>query len=263
MKGSTHKRPTASHSIAQVSKSAGISSRTLRHYDQIGLLTPDHVSASGYRFYTDRQLVRLQQILLLKRLGLKLETIAEILDEQRNELAALSTHKEQLHQQRAALDRQIAALEHSISALSTGENMEPEKSFDGFNEQYKQEITERWGDDTYETSNRWWRAKSGEEQSAFVEEVQLLNRAWIEAGKNSIHADCTEAQELAARHVRWLHSVKGTPLDSDDPAQHKAYICNLGEMYVADPRFAKNYGGHAELVRDALQIFAERANQHD
>ncbi|MGH3654277.1 MerR family transcriptional regulator [Glutamicibacter sp.] len=263
MKDSTGHRPAVRHSIAQVSKSAGVSSRTLRHYDQIGLLTPDHVAANGYRFYTDRQLVRLQQILLLKQLGLKLETIAEILDEQRNELAALSTHKEQLHQQRAALDRQIAALEHSISALMTGEIMEPEKSFDGFNEQYKQEVAERWGADAYETSNRWWRSKTGDQQSSFMEEVKMLNQAWIEAGKDSVPADSFEAQEIAARHVRWLQSVRGTPLDSGDPAQHKAYICNLGEMYVADPRFAKNYGGYAELVRDALRIYAERTIQLD
>lgn len=263
MNDSTGRRKQVRHSIAQVSKSAGVSSRTLRHYDQIGLLEPDHVAANGYRFYTDRQLVRLQRILLLKQLGMKLETIAEILDEQRTELAALRTHKEQLHRQREALDRQIAALDHSISTLITGGTMEPEKSFDGFNEQYKHEVSARWGADAYETSNRWWRSKSGDEQSAFMEEVKIINQAWIEAGKNSVPADSVEAQELAARHVRWLQSAKGTPLDSGDPAQRKAYICSLGEIYVADPRFAKNYGGYAELVRDALQIFAERTIQLD
>lgn len=263
MKDSTSHEPAVHHSIAHVSKSAGISSRTLRHYDQIGLLKPDYVSANGYRFYTDGQLVRLQQILLLKQLGIKLETIAEILDEQRDELVALSTHKEQLHRQRAALDRQIVALEHSISTLTTGGNMEPEKSFDGFNEQYKQEVAERWGADAHEASNRWWRSKTGDQQNAFMEEVKMLNQDWITAGKNSVPADSFEAQELAARHVRWLQSAKGTPLDSGDPAQHKAYICNLGEMYVADPRFAKNYGGYAELVRDALRVFAERAIELD
>lgn len=251
------------HLIAQVSKSAGVSSRTLRHYDQIGLLVPDHVADNGYRFYTDRQLVRLQQILLLKQLGLKLETIAEILDEQRDELAALHAHKKQLLEQREALERQISALDHSISVLTTGGTMEPEKSFDGFNEQYKQEVAERWGADAYEASDRWWRSQSAQQQGAFMEEVKMLNQAWIDAGKNSVSADSFDAQELAARHVRWLQSTKGTPLDSSDPEQRKAYICNLGEMYVADPRFAKNYGGYAELVRDALQIFAERTSQLD
>ncbi|MDV2977926.1 UNVERIFIED_CONTAM: MerR family transcriptional regulator [Actinomycetes bacterium ARC8] len=256
-------QPEVLHSIAQVSKSAGVSSRTLRHYDQIGLLVPDHVAGNGYRFYTDRQLVRLQQILLLKQLGLKLETIAEILDKQRDELTALQVHKKQLHQQREALNRQIAALDHSISALTTGGTMEPEKIFDGFNEQYKQEVTERWGADAYEASDRWWRSQTTQQQRAFMEEAGKLNQAWIEAGEKSASADSFEAQELAARHVQWLQSTKGTPLDSGDPAQRKAYLCNLGEMYVADPRFAKNYGGYAELVRDALQIFAERTIQLD
>ena len=258
MKDPTARRLEATHSIAHVSKSAGISSRTLRHYDQIGLLVPDHVAANGYRYYTDGQLVRLQRILLLKQLGLKLETIAEILDEERDELAALSTHKEQLHQQQAALERQIAALEHSISALTTGDPMEPGKSFDGFNEQYKQEVTEGWGGDAYETSAKWWNAKTTNERTSFIDEVKELNAAWIQAGELDVAADSQHAQDLAARHVQWLNSVPGTPVTSGDQQQHKTFICGLAEMYVDDARFAKNYGAYAILVRDALKIFAER-----
>lgn len=258
MKTSTGRPEPASFPIAQVAKSAGISSRTLRHYDEIGLLKPDHVAANGYRFYTGAQLVRLQRILLLKQMGLKLETIAEVLAEQLDELAALTAHKEQLHQQRTALDRQITALEHSISGLTTGEEMEPDKSFAGFNEQYKQEVIERWGAEAYKKSDSWWRAQSEESRSVFMDQVKQLNAEWIQAGESGAGAESAEAQNLAASHVKWLRSIPGTPMDSADPADHKAYVVGLGEMYVADERFAKNYGGYAQLVSDALQIFAEQ-----
>lgn len=93
------------YSISYVSRVAGISSRTLRHYDHIGLLVPDHVALNGYRFYTQNQLIRLQRILLLRDMGLKLEHIAEILEEQRDEREALANHIQQLQVQRRTIDR--------------------------------------------------------------------------------------------------------------------------------------------------------------
>lgn len=249
--------PDAIYPIALIAKAAGVTSRTLRHYDRIGLLRPEHVGPNGQRFYTGIQLVRLQRVLLLKQLGLQLETIAEILDEQRDELAALTTHKEQLFAQRDAITRQIAALEHSISALTEGKTMELNKSFDGFNEQYKKEVTERWGANAYNASTRWWRAKDQTEQTSFLEQVRELNTAWIQAGKAGISAESTEAQQLAARHISWLSSAPGTPLSSPKQHERQSYICGLAEMYVADERFAQNYGGYAILVRDALKIYSE------
>ncbi|NQD40755.1 MerR family transcriptional regulator [Glutamicibacter halophytocola] len=249
----------AEYSISYLSRVAGISSRTLRHYDHIGLLVPDHVAQNGYRFYTQNQLVRLQRILLLRDMGLKLESITEILDDQRDEREALAEHVQQLQTQRRIIDRQITTLERTISALENGEEMKPETSFDGFNEQYKEEVTQRWGAKAYNDSNQWWRSKSAEEQAGFFQQVRELNEAWIRAGEQNVRADSDAAQSLAARHVQWLRSVPGTPLDSSDLEQRRAYVSSLSEMYVADDRFAKNYGGHAELVRDALKAYVQKA----
>lgn len=249
----------AEYSISYLSRVAGISSRTLRHYDHIRLLVPDHVAQNGYRFYTQNQLVRLQRILLLRDMGLKLESITEILEHQRDEREALAEHVQQLQTQRRIIDRQITTLELTISALENGVGMKPETSFDGFNEQYKEEVTQRWGAKAYKDSNQWWRRKSAEEQAGFFQQVRELNEAWIRAGEQNVRADSDVAQSLAARHVQWLRSVPGTPLDSADLEQHRAYVSSLSEMYVADERFAKNYGNHAELVRDALKVYVQKA----
>ncbi|KSU65265.1 MerR family transcriptional regulator [Arthrobacter sp. NIO-1057] len=249
------------YSISYVSRVAGISSRTLRHYDHIGLLVPDHVALNGYRFYTQNQLIRLQRILLLRDMGLKLEHIAEILEEQRDEREALANHIQQLQVQRRTIDRQIRALERTISALENGENMKPETSFDGFNDQYKEEVIERWGPEAYNSSNQWWRSKSAEEQSDFFAQVKELNQAWVDAGDNKIDPESETALNLAGRHVRWLRSVPGTPLDSPDPEQRRTYVITLAEMYVADDRFAKNYGGHARFVCDALKAYAIKTTE--
>ncbi|WP_440103503.1 MerR family transcriptional regulator [Glutamicibacter mishrai] len=258
MNNSTQDPGIAEYSISYVSRVAGVSSRTLRHYDHIGLLTPGHVAQNGYRFYTQDQLVRLQRILLLRDMGLKLESIAEILEEQRDECQALTEHIQQLQTQRKTIDRQIAALERTISAIENGERMKPETSFDGFNEQYKEEVTERWGAKAYQTSNKWWRNKSPEEQAGFFQQVRELNEDWISAGKAKAQPESEVAQSLAARHVQWLRSIPGTPLESGIPEQGSAYVMSLADMYVADERFAKNYGGHAQFVSDSLKVYVQK-----
>ncbi|WP_159612518.1 MerR family transcriptional regulator [Glutamicibacter sp. JC586] len=259
MEPSSHFATNPELSIAQVSRIAGISSRTLRHYDHIGLFTPHHVAVNGYRYYEQRQLVQLQRILLLRDMGLSLESIAQILNEQRDEVEALGEHVKVLEEQRHRLNRQITALNNTIKSLETGVSMNPEESFDGFNEQYKNEITERWGAKAYNDSNRWWRGKNKSEQAEFIAQVKELNSAWITAGKNQVAPESATAQRLAARHVQWLNTAPGTPLASEDPAQRSAYVLALADMYVSDQRFTKNYGGYAELVRDALTLYVQNS----
>ena len=86
-------------SIVEVARMAGVSSRTLRHYDSIGLLPPAFVGANGYRYYEREQLHRLQQILLLRELELGLPQIARILDGQQDRIAALRAHQRWLEEE--------------------------------------------------------------------------------------------------------------------------------------------------------------------
>jgi MerR family transcriptional regulator, thiopeptide resistance regulator len=246
-------------SIQEVARLAGTTSRTLRHYDDIGLLHPSRIAPNGYRHYDDAALVRLQRILLLRELGLGLEQIGEVLGRETSEVEALSVHLAWLQQEQQRLSRQIASVSRTITTLKAEEPLMAENMFEGFDHtQYKEEVVQRWGTDAYARSDAWWRSMNADEKAAWQAKVSQLSAEWTEAAARGIPVDSAEAQALASRHVEWLRTVPGTP--AGDGGDLKAYVTGLGDMYVADPRFGKNYGGvaGAEFVRDALRAYAAR-----
>ncbi len=250
-------------SIQEIARLAGTTSRTLRHYDDIGLLPPTRIAPNGYRHYDAPALVRLQRILLLRDLGLGLPQIAGILAKESAETSALQTHLALLREEQARLARQIASVESTIDALRGGEELMAENMFDGFDHtQYKEEVEDRWGKKAYADSDRWWRGMTDAERADWQQRVSDLGRDWIAAAESGIDPAFAEAQDVARRHVEWLTSVPGTPA-AVSGGDVKGYVIGLGEMYVADPRFGANYatasGGTqgAEFVRDALRIYAE------
>lgn len=255
----------ADWSIQEIARLAGTTSRTLRHYDDIGLLPPSRIAANGYRHYDGEALVRLQRILLLRELGLGLPQIADVLraDAAPTEAAALETHLALLRAEQNRLARQIASVESTITALRGGENLMAENMFDGFDHtQYKEEVEERWGRQAYADSDRWWRGMTDAERADWQQRVSDLGRDWVATAESGADPASSEAQELARRHVEWLTGIPGTPAAAPG-GDVKAYVTGLGEMYVADPRFGANYatsdGGTrgAEFVRDALRIYAD------
>ncbi len=242
-------------SINEVAKLAGITSRTLRHYDAIGLVPPSRVGHNGYRYYDGAALTRLPRVLLLRDLGVGLPEIDRIIREHHDEAAALHTHLALLAEEKDRLERQIRAVEHTLRGLADKEKLMAQSMLDGFDHtQYKDEVEERWGARAYADSDAWWRGMSITEQSQWTERVAALNASWIAAAADpSITPDSPQAQELAERHVEWLRSVPGTPA-AQPGGDLPGYVRGLGEMYVADERFAANYGGvaGAEFVRDTL-----------
>ncbi|MBX3090141.1 MAG: MerR family transcriptional regulator [Cryobacterium sp.] len=239
-------------SIQEIARIAGTTSRTLRHYDDLGLVPPTRIGGNGYRYYDESALVRLQRVLLLRELGLGLPQIAEILDRESDEISALTTHLAILRQEQERLERQIAAVEHTIGALKGGEELMAENMFDGFDHtQYKDEVEERWGKDAYARSDAWWRGMSVADRKEWMSRASSLTSDWIEAS-GSVSPTSEVAQELARRHVEWLRGIPGTPAASGGDI--KGYVTGLAEMYVADERFAANYGGveGAKFVRAAL-----------
>ncbi len=247
-------------SIQEIAKLAGTTSRTLRHYDDTGLLRPSSIGSNGYRHYDETALVRLQRILLLRQLGLGLPAIAEVLDNERDEEHALRGHLDWLRQEQGRLARQIASVELTIETLEGGEQLMAENMFDGFDHtQYKEEVEQRWGAGAYAKSDSWWRSMSAEEKAGWQERQRQLAADWSTAAASGIAADGTEAQALARRHFEWLRGIPGTP-GAGVSGPPKAYLLGLAEMYVADERFGANYGGQAgaEFVRDALTAFVER-----
>lgn len=250
--------------IQQIAKLAGTTSRTLRHYDDIGLLAPTRIGRNGYRHYDETALVRLQRILLLRDLGLGLPQIAEVLTRGEGEAHALETHLAWLRQEQNRLARQIASVQTTIDALRGGERLMAENMFDGFDHtRYRDEVEQRWGKKAYADSDRWWRSMSADEKATWQQRVSDLGRDWIAAAESGIAPASAGAQALAERHVQWLTGIPGTPAAAGAGGDVKAYVIGLGEMYVADPRFGANYatsaGGTAgaEFVRDALRIYAD------
>lgn len=247
-------------SIQEIARLTGTTSRTLRHYDDIGLLAPSRIAHNGYRHYDDAALIRLQRILLLRELGLGLPQIADVLERETSEAAALASHLAWLREEQTRLARQIASVESTITALKEGDTLMAENMFDGFDHtRYRDEVEERWGKKAYADSDRWWRGMSEEQRAAWQQRVSDLSRDWVAAAESGIDPASAEAQELARRHVEWLTSVPGT-LAADAEGDVVGYVRGLADMYVADPRFAANYataqgGSHgAEFVRDALHI---------
>ncbi|MDR6143889.1 DNA-binding transcriptional MerR regulator [Microbacterium foliorum] len=253
-------------SIQEIARLAGTTSRTLRHYDDVGLLPPSRIAHNGYRHYDEAALVRLQRILLLRELGLGLPQIAEVLNPvnaRQSEESALETHLALLREEQNRLARQIASVENTINALKGGEELMAENMFDGFDHtQYKEEVEERWGRKAYADSDRWWRGMTDAERADWQQRVSDLGRDWIAAAESGIDPASAEAQDVARRHVEWLTGIPGTPA-AVPGGDVKGYVIGLGEMYVADPRFGANYatsaGGTqgAEFVRDALRIYAD------
>ncbi|WP_073228467.1 MerR family transcriptional regulator [Streptomyces sp. NBRC 110465] len=239
-------------SIQEIARQAGTTSRTLRHYGDIGLLAPSRTGSNGYRYYDQDALVRLQRILLLRELGLSLPAIKDVLEGQRDTAVALRAHLRLLEQEQARIGRQIASVRTTLHKTREGMELMAAEVFDGFDHTaHEQEVTERWGRDAYEEGDRWWRSLGDGEKKAFRDEHEAIARDWGRAREAGIAPDGPEAQDLARRHCAWLSSAK-------EPS--RSYVIGLGEMYVADPRFGENYDRHgdgtAAFVRDALTAYA-------
>jgi DNA-binding transcriptional MerR regulator len=242
-------------SIQDIARTAGTTSRTLRHYGEIGLLEPSRVGRNGYRYYDQDCLVRLQRILLLRELGLGLPAIAEVLAGQRDTGAALRTHLALLEQERQRLGRQIESVKTTLRKTEGGEQLMAEEVFDGFDHTvYESEVTERWGRAAYEHGDRWWRSLSNAEKKAFQQRQVDIVADFGRAAGDGKAADSDDVQAITRRLHDWLAESQ--------PQVTKGYFVGLADLYVGDPRFTANYDRHAEgtaaLVRDAMHVYAER-----
>jgi DNA-binding transcriptional MerR regulator len=243
-------------SIQEVARTAGTTSRTLRHYGDVGLLPASRIGGNGYRYYDEDALARLQRILLLRELGLGIPAIVEVMEGQRDNAQALVAHRQWLAQERERLDRQIASVELTIRKLEEGEQLMAEEMFDGFDHvQYKDEVEERWGKEAYASSDRWWRSKSKAERQGYLEQHKQIAADYTTARAAGESAESDGVQAIARRHYDWI--VLGWQGKRPTAEQ----FVGLGEMYVADDRFGANYGGHegAEFVRDAFVHYAEHS----
>ena len=247
----------AEWSIQELARTAGTTSRTLRHYGERGLLAPSRIGTNGYRYYDQDSLVRLQRILLLRALGLGLTAIGAVLDGERDTATALRTHLHLLEQDRDRVRRQIDSVRTTLQKTEKGEQLVAEEMFDGFDHtQYQHEVTERWGAKAYERGDTWWRSLSDADKNGFEQRQIAIAADYGRALVAGLSADSDEVQAITARHYEWV----AVGWQGRQPSAEA--FTGLGEMYVADPRFAQNYDRHgsgtAALVRDAMKVYAER-----
>jgi hypothetical protein len=143
-------------------------------------------------------------------------------------------------------------------SMEGGETLMAEEMFDGFDHtQYKDEVTKTWGADAYAKGDAWWRSKSKDEQRAYQDEHTAIAADYQSARDAGEPADSATVQAIVARHVDWLNLAADITGGRITAQRLRGY----GDMYVGDPRFAKNYGGldGAEFVRDAFQYYADHS----
>lgn len=247
------------YTVQKLGLMAGVSTRTLRYYDELGILKPARINSSGYRIYSQREVDRLQQILFYRELGLSLESIKEIITSPSfNALQALGEHREKLMEKREQLDRLIENVDKTIASTEGRIIMMDQEKFKGFkqkmvdeNEQkYGKEIREKYGNKTVDKSNEKFKkmtAEEYEEVTKLAEEVQDTLAKAFQTGDPAGEL----AQKAADLHRRWLCYY----WDSYSKEAH----AGLGQMYVDDPRFTAYYDekqpGTAEFLRDAILIY--------
>ena len=249
-----------SYSVGQVAGFAGVTVRTLHHYDDIGLLVPSERSRAGHRRYGDADLDRLQQILFYRELGFPLEEIAALLDDpDADPQAHLRRQHDLLTARIEKLQKMAAAVEHAMEARSMGINLTPEEKFEVFGEhdpdQYEDEVRERWGDtDAYRQSRQRTASYTKEDWKQITDELDALHRRVADLLAADTPADSAEAMDAAEEHRLFI-----TRAYYD--CGHEMHTC-LGEMYVADPRFTEMYDrirpGLAAYLRDAIVANAAR-----
>lgn len=151
------------YTVQKLAKIAGISSRTLRYYDEIGILKPARINSSGYRVYREAEVNRLQQILFYRELGVGLSAIKEIVTSSSFDgLKALREHREKLLEKRRQIELLIANVDKSIALTEGRMEMSDKEKFEGFKEKliednekkYGEEIRSKYGDDTVNASNK-------------------------------------------------------------------------------------------------------------
>jgi DNA-binding transcriptional MerR regulator len=233
----------------------GVTVRTLHHYDEIGLVRPSERTPAGYRLYSDADVVRLQQVLLYRELGLPLDEIASLLaapDAARRE-DVLRHHREVLVARRQRLDALVFAVDSALAHLEKGHPMLPDdvkQMFDGFDPAaHEDEARERWGDtDAYRESARrtarygkteWEQIKT--QSAAIYADLAALMRAGTPVSDSRVQA----LVEAHRAHIdRWFYPCS--------VEMHRS----LGAMYVADPRFTANLDktapGFARYLSDAI-----------
>ena len=239
--------------VKQLSKLAGVTPRTLHHYDEIGLLKPSRVGDNGYRYYGEESVLRLQQILFYRELGIPLDAIKKIMGRRDFDvMGALRSHKEALQKQVTRLNRLINTVDNTINHLKGNTLMSDQAYFEGFSEEeqekYAKEAEELYDAESVRESNRRWKAYPEAKKEAIMAEGKALYTDIIAAIPKDPASP--EVQALVERWRRHLEYFWTPNLDQ---------LVALANGYNDDPRFKANFDKMhpqlAEFMREAVSIY--------
>lgn len=247
------------YTVQKLGRLAGISTRTLRYYDEIGILKPARINSSGYRIYGQMEVDRLQQILFYRELGVNLESIKSIVTAPNFDGAnALREHREKLLEKRKQIDMLIANVDKTIALTEGRIKMSDKEKFQGFKQKminenekkYGEEIREKYGNDAVEKSNAKLMNMTQEEYDEVAKLSEQLMETLAEAFKTGDPAG-ELAQSAADLHKKWLmHWWTEYSIEAH---------AGLAQMYVDDERFTAYYDksqpGTAAFLRDAILIY--------
>ena len=247
--------------VGTVARLAGVTVRTLHHYDEIGLLTPGGRSDAGYRRYDEADLERLQRILFYRELGFGLDDIRTVMTDGGADASAhLRRQHAMLRDRIRRLERMAAAVEKALEARTMGINLTPEERFDVFGDfdpaEHAAEVEERWGGtDAYRESQRRVSRYTKADWDRLKADAAAATTAMVNAMQAGKPADSVEAMDGAEAHRRqisdWFYDCTS-----------EIHV-GLAEMYIADPRFTATYEkiapGLAQYVHDAIKANAARA----
>jgi DNA-binding transcriptional MerR regulator len=250
------------YTVKQLSSLAGVSTRTLRYYDEIGILNPARINSSGYRIYGQKEVDKLQQILFFRELEVSLDRIKEIVSSPGyDEAKTLREHREELIAKRNKLDVLLDNLEKTIKYKEGKLIMSDKEKFEGFKKRlvednekkFGEEVKKKYGEEAFKKSNSQF-LNMTEDQYKSLEDLgksvlEKLDRAY-ETGDPA----GALAQEAADLHRQWLTFCWGD-------CSREAHA-NIAQMYVDDERFSayydRNQPGKAEFLRDAVFIYTGR-----
>jgi DNA-binding transcriptional MerR regulator len=247
------------YTVQALGKLAGISTRTLRYYDEIGILKPARINSSGYRIYGQIEVDRLQQILFYRELGVNLESIKTIIMSPHFDgKAALQEHRRRLLEKREQIDILIANVNKTLGLMEGEINMTDGEKFEGFKQKmiddnerkYGQEVRAKYGNDQVDKANKKVKNMTKEQYAEveklsgdLMETLRLAFATGDPAGES--------AQKAADLHRRWLSYFWDT--------YTKEAHAGLAQMYVDDERFTAYYDkkqpGTAAFLRDAVFIY--------
>jgi len=252
------------YTINKLAKLAGVTTRTLRHYDEIGLLSPTRSSSNGYRIYGQPEVDKLQHILFYRELGLPLDEIKQLVNHQNfNPDDTLNNHLLVLQAKREQLNILIATVEKTILTKKGVIKMTNEEKFNGFKQQliddneqkYGVEIREIYGNDMVDASYAKIIGMSQADYDAVTvleQELMTTLQAAFEQGDPASEL----GQKVAELHKKWLCYYW-------QDYSRAAHI-GLAEMYVADERFKAHYDkiadGCAEFLRDAVVSYCKSSD---